>query len=212
VNTTATIQLPVNPVHPIATTGQGFQSFQNGYAVYSIGSGNYTFTSDLSGGDLALQKTATSNNSLESGGWGIAHLTDGIETSTASAEGYTSNLFPSSDASSNAPYVDVDLGSNQSFNAVSLFPRTDATATGGGTPDFPVTFTIQVAPDGGNYRTVATVTNQANPYGAQKTYSFPTTSARHVRIVVTTLGSPAIGESGANYYRLQLAELEVHTL
>ena len=98
VNTTATIQLPVNPVHPIATTGQGFQSFQNGYAVYSIGSGNYTFTSDLSGGDLALQKTATSNNSLESGGWGIAHLTDGIETSTASAEGYTSNIFSSSDA------------------------------------------------------------------------------------------------------------------
>ena len=212
VNTTATLQLPVNPVHPIATTGQGFQSFQNGYAVYSIGSGNYTFTSDLSGGNLALQKTATSNNSLETGGWGIAHLTDGIETSISSAEGYTSNLFPSSDASSNAPYVDVDLGSNQSFNAVSLFPRTDATATGGGTPDFPVTFTIQVAPDGGSYRTVATVTNQANPYGAQKTYSFATTSARHVRVVVTTLGSPAIGESGANYYRLQLAELEVHTL
>lgn len=212
VNTTATVQLPVNPVQPIATTGQGFQRFQNGYAVYSIGSGSYTFTSDLNGGNLALQKAATSNNSLETGGWGIAHLTDGTETSIASAEGYTSNIFTSSDASSNAPYVDVDLGANQSFNAVSLFPRTDATATGGGTPDFSVTFTIQVAPDGGSYQTVATVTNQANPYGVEQTYSFATTSARHVRVVVTTLGTPAIGESGTNYYRLQLAELEVHLL
>lgn len=212
VNTTATIQLPVNAVHPIATTGQGFQRFQNGYAVYSIGSGSYTYTSDLSGGNLALQKTATSNNSLETSDWGVAHLTDGIETSIPGAEGYTSNIFSSSDASSNAPYVDVDLGSNQSFNAVSLFPRTDATAIGGGTPDFPVTFTIQVAPDGGSYKTVATVTNQANPNGSPKTYSFATTTARHVRIVVTTLGTPAIGEGGTNYYRLQLAELEVHAL
>ncbi len=212
VNTTATVQLPVNPVHPIATTGQGFQRFQNGYAVYSIGSGNYTFTSDLSGGNLALNKTVTSNNSLENSDWGVAHLTDGIEASTAGAEGYTSNIFTSSNASSNAPYVDVDLGSNQSFNSVTLFPRTDATGLGGGTPDFPVAFTIQVAPDGSSYKTVATVTNQANPNGSSQTYSFATTIARHVRVVVTTLGTPAVGESGTNYYRLQLAELEVHAL
>ncbi len=211
VNTTATVQVPVNPIQPIAT-GQGFQSFQNGYAIYTIGSGSYTFTSDLKGGNLAFQKTVTSNNLLETSDWGVAHLTDGIETSISGAEGYTSNTFSSSNASSNAPYVDVDLGSNQSFNSVSLFPRTDAETANGNTPDFPVAFTIQVAPDGGSYTTVATITNQANPNGSPQTYSFATTTARHVRIVVTTLGNPALNESGANYYRLQLAEIEVHAV
>ncbi len=212
VNTTATVQMPVNPIQPTATMGQGFQSFQNGYAIYSIGSGSYTFTSDLEGGNLAFQKTVTSNNSFENSDWGVAHLTDGFETSISGAEGYTSNVFSSSNASSNAPYVDVDLGSNQSFNAVTLFPRTDAETANGDTPDFPVTFTIQVAPDGGSYKTVATITNQANPKGLAKTYSFAMTTARHVRIVVTTLGNPALNESAANYYRLQLAELEVHAV
>lgn len=166
----------------------------------------------MKGGNLAFQKTVTSNNLLETSDWGVAHLTDGIETSISGAEGYTSNTFSSSNASSNAPYVDVDLGSNQSFNSVSLFPRTDAETANGNTPDFPVAFTIQVAPDGGSYTTVATITNQANPNGSPQTYSFATTTARHVRIVVTTLGNPALNESGANYYRLQLAEIEVHAV
>jgi alpha-L-rhamnosidase len=211
-NTTATIKLPVNPIQPTATTGQGFQSFQNGYAVYSIGSGSYTFSSDLEAGNLAFHKTVTSNNSLETSDWGVAHLTDGVETSISGAEGYTTNIFPSSNAGSNAPYVDVDLGSNQSFNALTLFPRTDVETASGDTPDFPVSFTIQTAPDGGSYTTVATLTNQANPKGLPQTYSFATTTARHVRIVVTTLGNPALGESGSNYYRLQLAEVELHTV
>ncbi len=209
-NTSATIKLPVNATNPVATTGQGFQSVQNGYAVYKISSGNYTFASDLAGYSLTLKRTATSNNSLEYGGWGVANLVDGIHTSTPSSEGYTSNLFSSSNASSAPPYVDIDLGSNQSVSSVVLYPRTDAVTTSGGTPDFPVAFTIQAAPDGGSYTTVATVTNQANPAGASQKYTFPRTSARHIRVVVTTLGTPAVGESVSNAYRFQLAELEVH--
>jgi hypothetical protein len=56
---------------------------------------------------------------------------------------------------------------------------------------------------------VATVANQPNPLGSPQTYSFTATAARHVRVVVTTLGIPAVGESGSGYYRLQLAEVEV---
>jgi hypothetical protein len=209
VNATATVMLPISKSQPTATTGQGFQRFQNGYAIYAIGSGSYSFTSNLSVSNLALNKTATSNNSLEYGDWGIAHLTDGNTTSITGAQGYTSNVFSSPDASSNPPYVDVDLGSNQTFSQVILYPRTSAISTSGGTPDFPVNFTIQAAPDGGSYSTVATITNQPDPAGLPQTYSFTPTNARHVRVVVTTLGNAAVGEGGANYYRLQLAELEV---
>lgn len=209
VNTTATVMLPVNVAHPVATTGQGFQGFQNGYAVYVVGSGSYSYTSNLSGSDLALGKTATSNNSLENSDWGIACLTDGNIRGIAGAKGYTSNIFAAADASSNPPYVDIDLGSNQTFSQVVLFPRTDAVSTSGGTANFPVNFTLQVAPDGGSYAMVATVTNQADPAGMPQTYAFTATNARHVRVVATTLGIPASGESGANYYRLQLAELVV---
>jgi hypothetical protein len=159
--------------------------------------------------DLALGKTATSNNSLESGAWGVAKLTDGVTISSSADEGYSSNVLSSANISGSPVYVEVDLGSNQAFSQVILYPRTDAVSTSGNTPNFPVNFTIQVAPSGGTYSTVATVTNQVNPYGAPQTYSFTATTARHARVVVTTLGVPAAGESGSNYYRLQLAEMQV---
>jgi hypothetical protein len=208
-NTSATIKLPVNATNPVASKGPGFQGFQNGYAVYKVGSGYYLFTSQFAGYTLTLQESATSNNSLEYGPWSIANLIDGITTSTPNSEGYTSNTFPSADASSAPPYVDIDLGNNQKVSTVILYPRTDAVTTSGNTPNFPVAFTIQVAPDGGSYTTVDTITNQANPAGAAQTYTFPQTTARHVRLVATTLGMPAVGESVANAYRLQLAEMVV---
>ena len=159
--------------------------------------------------DLALNKTATSNNSLESSGWGIARLTDGVQTSTGSSNGYTSNTATTADVSANPIYVDVDLGSNQSISSVTLFPRTGVAAVGGGSPDFPVNFTVQVAPDGGSFTIVATISGQANPNGAAQSYSFAATSVRHVRVVATLLGSPASDEGISNAYRLQLAELQV---
>jgi len=45
--TTATVLVPVDPSHPVASQGHGFQEFQGDHAVYDIGSGSYSFESQL---------------------------------------------------------------------------------------------------------------------------------------------------------------------
>jgi hypothetical protein len=157
--------------------------------------------------NLALNKTVYSNNSLENSQWGANRLTDGNETSVAGSNGYSSNGFATADVSSKTPYVVIDLGSNQTFNTVKLFPRTDTSAVGGGSANFPLNFTIQVSSNGMNYKLVAKVTNQANPQGAAQTYSFPAISGRYIAVIATTLGTPPVSESSV--YRMQLAEMEV---
>jgi hypothetical protein len=39
--------VPVDPAHPVASEGHGFQGFQSGRAVYGVGSGSYSFESQL---------------------------------------------------------------------------------------------------------------------------------------------------------------------
>jgi F5/8 type C domain/Abnormal spindle-like microcephaly-assoc'd, ASPM-SPD-2-Hydin len=158
--------------------------------------------------DLALNKTVYSNNSLENAQWGANRLTDGKETSVSGSNGYTSNGFATPNTYPKMPYVLIDLGSNQTFNTVKLFPRTDTLAVNGGSANFPVNFTIQVIADHTfKNSTVAKVTNQANPQGAAQTYSFPAITGRYVVLIATTLGTPSVGESSV--YRMQLAEMEV---
>jgi hypothetical protein len=209
VGTNATIMLPASLSQPAVTSGQGFQLCRNGYAIYAVGSGTYQFTSTLGGGNLALGRTVTSSNSLEQGSWGAAKLTDGITVSGPSSEGYSSNVLSSANVASSPVWVDINLGSAQTVSQVKLFPRTDAASTSGGTPNFPVNFTIQIAPSSGAYTTVATITGQPDPGFLPQTYSFTPAAGQHVRIVVTELGTPAAGEGGSGYYRLQLAEAQV---
>ena len=167
-----------------------------------------TVTTPKPAPDLALNKTVYTDNSLENSQWGANCLTDGKETSVSGSNGYTSNGFATSNASLKMPYVLIDLGSNQTFNTVKLFPQTDTPAVGSGSANFPVNFTIQVVADRTfKYSTVAKVTNQANPRGVAQTYSFPAITGRYIAVIATTLGTPAINES--NVYRMQLAEMEV---
>lgn len=160
--------------------------------------------------NLASAHTVTSNNSLENSDWSVTHLTDNVEISLSGAKGYTSNTYAQADISSTPIWIAVDLDSTQSIDEIKLFPRTDTIATDGGTPDFPVNFTIQTSSDGTNYTTIQTIIEQANPLGNVQSYSFPTTTTRYLRLMVTKLGTPAYDEGTANYYRLQLAELEVY--
>jgi hypothetical protein len=158
--------------------------------------------------NLALNKRVYSNSSLENSRWGANLLTDGKETSVSGInEGYTSNGIAISDARNDPPYVVIDLGSNQTFNTVKLFPRTDGIAVGGGTADFPVNFTIQVANNTLAYTTVANVVNQANPKGVAQTYTFPAITGRYVMVKATTLGTPPTNEPDT--YRMQIVEIEV---
>ncbi|MEV7064523.1 discoidin domain-containing protein [Streptomyces collinus] len=182
------------------------------YVYFTVQPGTWTFTATGTGrlDDLALGRPVTGNNSLENGDWGRDRLTDGRLRGVTGAKGYTSNEFASADVSADPVWVEIDLGADTDLDAVRLFPRTDTPAAGGGTPGFPADFTIRTRPDGsGTYTTVRTVTGQPNPDGLVQTYGFRTVTARHVRLEVTRLGTPASDET--TKYRLQLAELTVPT-
>ncbi|MBB6670004.1 discoidin domain-containing protein [Cohnella nanjingensis] len=158
--------------------------------------------------NLARFKTVTANDSLAIADWDVSKLTDGIESPVFGSAGYTTHPYASDDISSTPVWVDVDLGSDQTVDKVKLFPRLFTDAVGGGTPNFPVDFTIQTAPDGGSYSTVATIANQGNPVGFPQEYNFTPVTARHVRVLVTKLGTPTVDDPGS--YRLQLAEIEIY--
>ncbi len=154
--------------------------------------------------NAAWGKPVTATNSLEIPGWSSAYLTDGNTSFVYNNAGYSSQAYTSS---ANNVFVQVDLGSTLSIDSVRLTPRSDgATASGGGTPNFPVDFTIQVSTDGTNYTTVATVSGQPNPNGLPQLYKFAPVDARYVKVNATKLGVP---ENGSSYYLLQLSEMEV---
>jgi alpha-L-rhamnosidase len=160
------------------------------------------------GTNLALNKTVNARVSLEGGDWGKAKMVDGTQTSITGSKGYTSD--PPQSGQSYNEWVEIDLGANKTLNLVKLFPRTDVDTSGGETPNFPVDFTIQVKPDAGSYSTVKTITAQANPGHTPQSYDIGAQNARYVKIDVTKLGLPAYDESASNYYRLQLAEVEIY--
>ena len=105
-------------------------------------------------------------------------------------------------------WIEIDLGADRAIGSVTLHPRTDTGASGGGTAGFPVDFTIQTRPDGSStYTTARSVTAQPNPNGTAQTYTLTSVTGRYLRLTATKLGKPASDES--TRYRLQLAEIRV---
>lgn len=195
-----------------AVSGLTYAGEDSSYVYFTLRPGTWRFTVTGTGrlDNLALGRPVSSNNSLENGNWGGNRLTDGTLTGVTGARGYTSNEFTSADVGANPVWVEIDLGADTDIDAVRLFPRTDTPAAGGGTAGFPVDFTVQTRADGaGAYTTVRAVTAEPNPNGLVQTYGFRTTTARHVRLQATRLGTPAADETSK--YRLQLAELTVPT-
>ncbi|MFJ1730798.1 discoidin domain-containing protein [Streptomyces sp. NPDC088254] len=122
--------------------------------------------------------------------------------------GFTSIDFPSADVSATPVWIEVDLGADRAIGSVTLHPRTDTGAAGGGTAGFPVDFTVQTRPDGSTaYTTARTVTAAPNPNGAAQTYTLTSATGRYVRLTVSKLGKPASDE--ATKYRLQLTEIRI---
>ncbi|MEU6381639.1 discoidin domain-containing protein [Streptomyces sp. NPDC046909] len=152
--------------------------------------------------------TVTGNYTLENADWGKTRLLDGTTTSVTGAKGFTSIDFSSADVSATPVWIEIDLGADRTIGSVTLFPRTDTAAAGGGTAGFPVDFTIQTRTESGsNYTTARTVTGQSNPDGAAQTYTLTLVTGRYLRLQATRLGAPASDE--ATKYRLQLAEIRV---
>lgn len=118
--------------------------------------------------------------------------------------GYSSGA---NSAAAHTEFVQIDLAAAQLISAVKLYPRNDTQTAGGGSPGFPVDFTLEGSTDGINYTDLTTVANQANPQGIAQEYTFSPANVRYVKLNATKLGAPAGDESGV--YRLQLAEMEV---
>ncbi|WP_326573845.1 discoidin domain-containing protein [Streptomyces sp. NBC_00481] len=152
--------------------------------------------------------TVTGNCTLENGDWGKTRVLDGTLTSVTGAKGFTSIDFPSADVGDTPVWIELDLGADRAIGSVTLHPRTDAGASGGGTAGFPVDFTLQTRVDGAtSYTTARTITGEPNPNGAAQTYTLTSTTGRHLRLKVTKLGRPASDETAK--YRLQLAEIRI---
>ncbi|MFC8094554.1 discoidin domain-containing protein [Streptomyces sp. NPDC057301] len=152
--------------------------------------------------------TVASNYTLENSDWGKTRLLDGTTTGVAGAKGFSSIQFSSADVSDTPVWVEIDLGADRAIGSVTLHPRTDAPAAGGGTAGFPVDFTLQTRADGtATYSTVRTVTGQADPDGHAQTYTLASATGRYLRLRATRLGKPASDES--TRHRLQLAEIRI---
>ncbi|MFC5403335.1 discoidin domain-containing protein [Cohnella soli] len=152
------------------------------------------------GGNLAAGMKVTASSSYESAadGWGMMNATDGARLSNANySMGWSSN---SNLASNHAEWVTVDLGGSSKISTVNLFPRNDGASTG---YFFPIDFTIQTSPDNVNWTTVAARTGYAQPGNEAQVFTFPSATARYVKINGTNLRY----NEGA--YRMQLAEIEV---
>lgn len=152
--------------------------------------------------------TVTSNSTLENSDWGKTRVLDGTTTSVTGAKGFTSIDFPSADVSATPVWIEIDLGADRAIGSVTLHPRTDLGASGGGTAGFPVDFTLQTRADGATaYTTVRAITAEPNPNGAAQTYPLTSATGRYLRLRATKLGKPASDET--TKYRLQLAEMRV---
>jgi hypothetical protein len=152
------------------------------------------------GGNLAAGRTVTASSSYESPpeGWSRAGVTDGAKLSNL----YNSMGWSSVEGAANrTEWVAVDLGGPSQIGRVDLYARTDGPNTGAG---FPVDFTIQVSSDGTTWTNVATRTGYPRPDHTAQSFTFPATTARHVRVVGTNLRADPGGT-----FRMQLGELEV---
>jgi hypothetical protein len=160
--------------------------------------------------NLASGAPVTARVDLSCCGWGRQLATDGQRISTSSSKGYTSDPWRTTPEA--VEWLAVDLGSPQLIGEVWVFPRTalagEPIDTGGA--NFPADFRIQVSDDGQDWTTVREVADQASDGGRGRGYEIDPVQARHVRVYVTRLGRPAPDEAARGYYRLQVAEIEVH--
>ncbi|MBE6636164.1 MAG: hypothetical protein E7617_08295, partial [Ruminococcaceae bacterium] len=155
--------------------------------------------------------SVTPSDKTNNNNWKPEYLKDGIIISNT-ALGYTTGWKSTNDFSANPHTIVFDLGTIQTINQVSMFPRFDSSAADSSLScNYPVDFTISVSEDGSTYNTVVTVTGCENPRFKQQCYSFAATSARYVKLTVTKLGIPAYDDGSNNdHYRLQLSEFEVY--
>ncbi|SDS02613.1 Ig-like domain (group 2) [Paenibacillaceae bacterium GAS479] len=132
-------------------------------------------------------------------GWNAPFAIDGKRNSTPASYGWSNSL----DLGVNhTEWITIDLGSTQEVGAVSLFPRADQGSAGTG---FPVDYNIQVSNDNVNWTTVHSTQDYTEKPATRRNITFPAVNARYVKVEATELG-----KDNYNYFRIQLAEVEVY--
>ncbi|KIF74166.1 hypothetical protein QR77_09535 [Streptomyces sp. 150FB] len=158
---------------------------------------------------LAQGKPVTALDTTSTNGWSPAALTDGIDGSADTSEGYHSAIVPAADTTE---WVQTDLGSAQHLRNIRLFPARPTNDPAGDLPaaGFPVRYRVQVSDDP-SFADPAAVTTVADRTGADQ--PAPGTSpvdlktdvtGRYVRVTATRLAC-----AGASC-TLRLAELGVY--
>ena len=181
-----------------------------------------SFTVDLAPGvpspgpavtrNLARGRTATASSSLQTSGWGLAHVTDGGNFSVAGRNmGWSSNNMLTAN---HTEWITVDLGAPAMFDRVVLYPRVNTSGTGtcpDTIPDdalagagFPSDFTIESSTDNATWTNLVSRSSFPAPYIVAQRFDVTPTVGRYVRITGTRL-NPVGGE-----YRMQLAEIAVY--
>ncbi len=159
---------------------------------------------------LKVENVTASGSMGGSSVWKPEFLVDGERVSSfhKGFSGYCSNRL--STATPESPItITLDLGSVQSFNQISLFPRNSYEALSGGARCFPKDFTVSISEDGEHYYDVVNVTDYANPNVHQQVFDFDMVEARYVKLTVTKLGEFDFGFPSNASYCVQLTEIEV---
>ncbi len=157
-------------------------------------------------GNLARGKTVSVSSDVAKYGWNKEKLTDGelYHTSTSGENlGWSSNTYFEKD---HTEWAMIDLGGMFKFNRVSLMP----TGRKSGQPlceAFPKDFEIQVSTDGVVWESVLAQNDYPIPTAVMQTFDFDISYARYVRVYATSLNPRTVEK---NYYRMQLAEIEVY--
>lgn len=156
--------------------------------------------------EKALKPVPTVSSSHEAGGWGVSSLFAPV--GDADKKGYSSVPCPSEKV---AEWLEFDLGAETTLAKIVLLPGGGRTASGKPGFGFPRDFTVQLAKQPGAFSTVAAYTDCPVPDENGLTVNLYTVigfpSARYVRIEVTRLGEPGLGEPGVR--RLQFARVRV---
>ncbi|MCU6794424.1 cadherin-like beta sandwich domain-containing protein [Paenibacillus sp. WQ 127069] len=166
-----------------------------GFTVVNQSNVAYAATSST---NLALGATATASSSVEEWVWHLANINDGQVDSTVSNYGWTS----AQSSANSTEWVQLDLGANQTFNKMKLFPRNDP---GNGGYGFPLDFKVEVSTNGTNWTQVVQKTDYPfpNPVVGQE-FVFDNVTDRYVRVTGTKLRT----DKNGTYY-MQFAEIEV---
>ncbi|MGM9681668.1 MAG: discoidin domain-containing protein [Eubacteriales bacterium] len=152
--------------------------------------------------NLALGASVICSSVINSGGWQLTNLNNGIIEENG---GFTSGR---SDSDPN-PTVGIDLGAVTRVNSITLWSAKSEDERDAEWSGIPKSFEIQVSNNGFNWKTVGTYTNESVPeFGKGYTYSFDETDARYIRIATTAENVYPKG-SDYDWKYIQLAEMEV---